>query len=72
MKFLRNIFQVRMRSTGALLLNEARRVPLMHAWCKLAVGWWNRTVARPDADPVKQVLKANIQEAHRRVEGGVI
>ena len=44
----------------------------MHAWCKLAVGWWNRIVARPDADLVKQVLKANIQEAHRRIEDGVI
>lgn len=59
--FLRSTFQVRTRSTGAPLMVEARRTPIMHSWFKLVIGWWNRIVARPDTDIVKQALKQNIQ-----------
>lgn len=60
--FLRSIFQVRKSTTIAPLMNEARRTPIMHSWAKLILGWWNRIVARPDTDIVKQALKENIQE----------
>jgi hypothetical protein len=60
--FLRSIFQVRPRTTGAALMTEARRSPIMHSWFKLSIGWWNRIVARSDSDIVKQALKENIQD----------
>jgi hypothetical protein len=60
--FLRSIFQVRTRTTGAALMTEARRIPIMHSWVKLALGWWNRIVARPDNDLVKEALRENVQD----------
>lgn len=59
--FLRSIFQVRTRSSGPPLMNEARRSPIMHSWFKLAIGWWNRIIAREDGDIVKQALTENMQ-----------
>lgn len=68
--FLRSILQVRKSTPSAVLMNECVRLPVMHAWCKRLIGWWNRTVVREDEqDLVLLALKDSISDlgAHARV-----
>ena len=47
-------------STGDVILLESGCTPMLHAWVLRVVGWYNRIVARPDSDIVKNALKANV------------
>jgi hypothetical protein len=58
--FLRSTCHVFSRCPSTVLMNEVGRRPLMHAWCKQAVGWWNRIVSRDGNDLVLQALKDNM------------
>ncbi len=55
--FLRSTCSVFPSCPTAVLMNEVGRRPLMHAWCKQAIGWWNRIVTRHGNDLVLQALK---------------
>ena len=64
-KFLRGAFSLpESTTTGAVMMKEARRVPIMHAWLKQAMRWWNKIVSRDARDWVKSSLKANIGDGH--------
>jgi hypothetical protein len=58
--FLRSTCNVFSSCPSAVLMNEVGRRPLMHTWCKQAVGWWNRIVARDGNDLLFQALKDNM------------
>src|SRR3569833_2306898 len=57
---LRMMFGLPGSSTGMVMMHEARRVPLVHGWCKQIIGWWNRIMKRPDTDLSKQGLRMNM------------
>ncbi len=48
--FVRYCFGVRSQTPVAVMMNEARRQPLVRSWCQRAVRWWNKVVARDDDD----------------------
>jgi hypothetical protein len=62
--FLRQSFQVPKSTTIAMMMNEARRTPLMHAWFEQTVTWWNKVVKRPDDDLVKCALRDSLTLAN--------
>jgi len=68
-KFLRAVFRVPDSVTNAVLMHESRRMPLKHAWCKQIIGWWNRILARPADDLVRQALTTNVAMADESGEG---
>jgi hypothetical protein len=45
------------------MMNEARRVPIMHAWFAQLVTWWNKTVMRDDTDMLKRCLRDSMGPA---------
>lgn len=59
--FLRMAMQVPKSTTVAVLMNEARRLPLQHAWLKQTVTWYNKIVARAVDDLVKCALVGSMQ-----------
>lgn len=64
--FLRDTLQVPLSTTIVMMMSEVGATPLLHAWAKQLVGWWNRMVSRRDGDMVKEALR----ESLRLAEGG--
>jgi hypothetical protein len=61
--WLRKAFQVPVSTTIHVMMNEARRVPVMHAWFAQLVTWWNKTVLRDDTDLLKCCLRDSMSLA---------
>lgn len=61
--FLRMTMQVPKSTTVAVMMNEARRLPLLHAWFKQTITWYNKVVARANGDWVKCAVQASLQLA---------
>lgn len=59
--FLRMAFQVPKSTTIAVLMNEARREPLSHAWVEQAVGFYNKVVRRAADDLVKIAMRESMR-----------
>jgi hypothetical protein len=61
--FLRDTLQVPRSTSIAMMMSEVGTSPLMHAWARQMLGWWNRMVARRDGDIVKESLRESMQIA---------
>ena len=55
--FLRDTLQVPQSATVVMMMSEVGATPLLHAWAKQLLGWWNRMVSRRDGDMVKEALR---------------
>ena len=66
--FLRCSFQVNSKTTCAVMMNEARRRPLVHSWCQRAVGWWNRVASRGDSDIAYIALRDSVSHVSTLVD----
>ena len=64
--FLRDTLQVPQSATVVMMMSEVGAKPLLHAWAKQLLGWWNRMVSRRDGDMVKEALRESV----RLAEGG--
>ena len=63
LRFLRMATQVPKSTTKAILMNETRRVPLLHAWFKQTITWYNQVVGRAADDLTKVALHDSIKLA---------
>jgi hypothetical protein len=64
-RFLKHLMGVRSSVSGAALLLECERAPVMHSWVSQAAGWWNRVMQRPDTDLVKVCLGESVARANK-------
>jgi hypothetical protein len=63
--FFRHLLGVRTTASGAAVLLECERAPVMHSWVSQAAGWWNRVMQRPADDLVRVCMMESVGRASK-------